>query len=102
VSILNKIAKYTKQHIEVLKSIFEDSKEHGWPGEIKSDDYNWQKQIEKIPQLEPAIIKYCLHELLNDGFIFQKLGTFSGITYSPYEITEVGVQCLKMLGYKTE
>jgi len=97
VTILNKIAKYTKQHIEILKFIFEDSKKHGWPGKIQNEDYSLQEQIKKA-DIEPFIVKYCLDELLNDGFVFQKLGLFNGNTYSPYEITDAGVRCLKMLG----
>ena len=102
VAILNRIARYTKQHINVLKSIYEDSKEHGWPGEIKNEDYNWQKQIDKIPDIEEFIAIFCFNDLVNDGFLFQKLGAFNYNTFSPYEITALGEQCLKMIGIKLE
>lgn len=98
VSILNKIAKYTKQHVIVLKSIYEDSKEHGWPEKLKNDDYNWQKQVERISNIEPFIVTYCFNELVNDGFVFQKLGAYYFNTFSPYEITELGLKCLRMVG----
>ena len=100
VTILNRVTRYTKQHIDVLKSIYEDSKEHGWPGDIKNDNYNWQKQIENIPNIEPFLIKLCFHDLVNDGFLFQKLGAYNFNTFSPYEIIELGVICLKMVGIK--
>lgn len=101
-AILNRIARYTKQHIEVLKYIFEDSRKHGWPGEIKNEDYNWQQQVAEMSHIEPYIIEFCFNDLKNDGFIFQTLGTFSANTYSPYEITKFGVQCLKMIGFQIE
>lgn len=101
VVMLNRIARYTKQHIDILKSIYDDSKEHGWPGEIKNDDYNWQKQIDKIP-VEQFIAVFCLNDLVNDGFLFQKLGMFNHNTSSPYEITVIGEQCLKMIGVKLD
>lgn len=97
VNILNKIAKYTKQHIAILKFTYDDSRKHGWPDNLKNDDYNWQKQVEQIENIEPFIITYCFNELVNDGFIFQMLGTFNSNTFSPYEITELGEKCLKML-----
>lgn len=101
VTILNRIARYSKQHIDILKTIYEDSKEHGWPGTIKNEDYNLQKQINKIP-VEQFIAVFCLNDLVNDGFLFQKLGMFNHNTSSPYEITKIGEQCLKMIGIKLE
>lgn len=102
VAILNKIAKYTKQHVIVLKSIYEDSKEHGWPENLKNEDYNWQKQVERISDIEPFIVTYCFNELVNDGFLFQKLGAYNFNTFSPYEITELGLECLRMVGVELD
>jgi hypothetical protein len=55
-----------------------------------------------MSHIEPYIIEFCFNDLKNDGFIFQTLGTFSANTYSPYEITKFGVQCLKMIGFQIE
>ncbi|MDF2891230.1 MAG: hypothetical protein K0R80_1597 [Clostridia bacterium] len=94
-SMLNKIIKYSSAHFKVLKFAYDDSIEHGWPNEEKDNDIKQQK--EKIGDMPELSFDYCINELLKDGFVIQHISMFSHTKFAPYEITNSGEMCLKMI-----
>lgn len=98
VSILNKIAKYTKQHIEILSLLYIDFVEHNGLHKINIDNNNVKLQMERMKHIDIVTINCCLCELKSDGLIYQHISAFSWSSFSPYLITELGIRSLEMIG----
>lgn len=108
VSIFNKLARYTNQHIEILKILYDDCMLHG--GWHCTDLKNKKDlQLKKLEHINRGTSDYCINELLSDGFLRQVTGMFQpangefsyydslSTENSPYSIAYAGVICLGML-----
>jgi len=87
ISILNKIAKYTHNHIELLYDIYLECKKEG--------------RTRKYVGTLDANIQYCINEMVGDGFIVfaVKNATYQDLSDgSPHEISLAGTKVLEMTG----
>lgn len=88
-NILNKLSKYTKMHIKILKEIYADCLEN--------------MECKKFLGSIDITTEYCVTELQNDGFITQALDNKYSYTWNDisnvhgHKMTNVGIQTLKMI-----
>ena len=97
ISLLNKLAKYSKTHIDILKALYVDWNDCDGSNNYKYENNDIERQIKKINFVNKSTFLYCAHDLLNDGFLFQVISTWLSNSYSPFQISETGIIALKMM-----
>lgn len=97
--ILDKISKYTRQHIYVLKGIVENDESKLQEENIGTNVNQLEYQKSQIAYHDNDNIEFCINELEKDGFIKREIGAWGSDTYTPYSPTGVGIRCLKMIEY---